>query len=450
MWSNKSRGIARSIQCSYCFFKTTYTYYIKKRDEEGTVGVAIVSNAGGPSIISTDVCSKYGIKMADISSSREAIVKVIPQYGSAKNPMDIGGDADAVRFEKVLSEVLSNPNVSSVVTMCTPSATLNYNDLAKTIVETSKKRDRGDGKTMIASLMGLAEGSENKQILSDGGIPHFMYAELAVRALAAMYRFREWIDMPEDISERFDVDSKKVEAVLDNARKEGRTYILEDKGYEILSAYGFRTAKSVLATSEDECVKAAKEEIGYPVVMKIVSPDIIHKSDAGGVEVGLRTEDEIRTAFKTIIDNAKKYKSTNVTIKGVLLQEMIKSGKEIILGAKQDPIFGPLIMFGLGGIYVQVFKDIVFRMAPIGRQEGLRMIESINSIKLLKGVRGERPYDLKAIVDNLLRLPQLITDFPEIEELDINPMMVLEEGKGALTVDVRIDLKRNGQKTTYY
>lgn len=405
---------------------------------EGTGGVVIVSNAGGPAILSTDMCSKYGIKMADISLSREAILKVIPQHGSAKNPVDILGDADSPRFEKVLSEVLSNPNVSSVVTMCTPSATLNYNDLAKIIVETSKSTD----KTVLAALMGLAEGVENKQILTDGGIPHFMYPELAIRTLAAMYRFGEWIDMPEDIPERFEVDSKKVKSVLDNARKEGRTCILEDNGYEILSAYGFRTVKSVIATSEDECIKAAKE-IGYPIVMKIVSPDIIHKSDAGGVKVGLRTEDEIQTAFRTIIDNARKYK-TDVTIKGVLLQEMIKSGKEIILGANQDPIFGPLIMFGLGGIYVQVFKDVVFRMAPIGRQEGLRMIESMKSIKLLKGVRGERPSDLKAIVDSLMRLSQLITDFPEIEELDINPMMVLEEGNGALTVDVRIgiDIKR--------
>jgi 4-hydroxybutyrate---CoA ligase (ADP-forming) len=174
-----------------------------------------------------------------------------------------------------------------------------------------------------------------------------------------------------------------------------------------------------------------------------VSPDIIHKSDAGGVMIGLRTDEEVRAAFKTITDNARKYKA-DATIKGVLLQEMIKSGKEIILGAKQDPIFGPLIMLGLGGTYIQVFKDVVFRMAPIGRQEGLRMIESIKSIKLLKGVRGEKPSDLKAIVDSLQRLSHLITDFPEIEEFDINPLMVLEEGKGAFTVDVRVGLKTNG------
>ncbi len=401
-------------------------------------GVVIVSNAGGPAIISTDMCEKYGLKMADISASREAIVKVIPQYGSANNPVDIVGDADATRFEKVLSEVLSNPNVSSVVTMCTPSATLNYSDLARIIVKTSK----GTGKTMIAALMGLAEGTENKQILTDGGIPHFMYAELAVRTLEAMYRFRDWIDAPEDNPERFDVDLEKVRAILDNARKEGRTHILEEEGYEILSAYGFNTPKSVLASTEDECVKATKK-VGYPAVMKIVSPDIIHKSDAGGVKIGLRTDEEVRAAYKTIIDNARKYKP-GVTIKGVLLQEMIASGKETILGAKQDPIFGPLVMFGLGGIYVQVFKDVVFRMAPVGRREALNMIESIKSIELLKGVRGERPSDLKAIANNLQRLSQLVADFPEIEEFDINPLMVLEEGKGAFTVDVRIGLRRDG------
>jgi 4-hydroxybutyryl-CoA synthetase (ADP-forming) len=401
-------------------------------------GVVIVSNAGGPAIISTDMCEKYGLKLADISSSRDAIVKVIPEYGSARNPVDIVGDADADRFKKVISEVLSNSNVSSTVIMCTPSATLNYSDLAKRLVKISK----GTDKPMIASLMGLAEGTENKRILSDGGIPHFTYAELAIRTLDAMYRFRDWVDMAEDIPEKFDVDTKKVKIILDDTKKAARAHILEDEGYEILSAYGFRVPKGIIATSEDECINAGKN-IGYPVVMKIVSPDIIHKSDAGGVKVGLITDDEVRAAFKTITDNARRYKP-DATIKGVLLQEMIRSGKEIILGAKQDPVFGPLVMFGLGGIYVQVFKDVIFRMAPIGRQEGMSMVESIKSIKLLKGVRGEKPSDLKAIVDNLQRLSQLITDFPEIEEFDINPLMVLEEGKGALSVDVRVGLKENG------
>jgi 4-hydroxybutyrate---CoA ligase (ADP-forming) len=398
-------------------------------------GVAIVSNAGGPAIISTDACSKYGLKMADISSSREAIVKVIPPHGSARNPVDIVGDADFNRFEKVLVEVISNPSVGSIVTMCTPSATLDYNDLARTIVKTSK----GSGKTMLAALMGLAEGTKNKEILSDGGIPHFMYAESAIRTLEAMYRFRDWLKRPAGRLKIFNADKKKVRTVLDNVRNSGRKNLVEEEGYEVLAAYGFTTPKTVLANSEEECVSAAKS-IGYPVVMKIASQDIIHKSDAGGVKVGLTNDEQVQTAFNNILQNAKTYKP-DANIKGVLVQEMVRSGKEIILGAKQDPIFGALVMFGLGGIYVEVLRDVVFRLAPIDEHEASQMVHSIKTLNLLKGVRGEKPSDLGAIVDSLQRLSQLVTEFPEIEEFDINPLLVLQEGKGVRTVDVRISLK---------
>ena len=412
------------------------TAFSKQPMPLGHGGVVIVSNAGGPAIISTDACSKFGLKMADLSASREVIAKIIPPHGSARNPVDIVGDADFNRFEKVLVEVLSNPNVSSVVAMCTPSATLDYNELARTIVKISKSI----GKTTLAALMGLAEGTENKQILSDGGIPHFMYAEPAIQTLDAMYRFGNWLSRPKDDVQSLKVNKEKVKAVFDNVKKQGRTNLLEEEGYEILTAYGFPTPKSILGTSEDQCIKAAKE-IGLPVVMKIVSQDIVHKSDIGGVKVGLKSDDEVRMAFKTVMDNAKRYK-TDAKIKGVLIQEMVKSAKETILGAKRDPLFGPLVMFGLGGIYVEVLKDVVFRLAPIDEHEASRMVESIKTIKLLKGVRGEKPSDLKAVVDSLLRLSQLVTEFPEIEEFDINPLLVLEEGKGARVVDVRIGLRR--------
>ena len=400
-------------------------------------GVVIVSNAGGPAIISTDACSKYGLKMADISLSTEAIAKVIPPHGSARNPVDIVGDAYYNLFEKVLVEVLSNQNVGSVVTMCTPSATLDYNELARTIVKTSK----GTGKTMLAALMGLAEGTENKQILSDGDIPHFMYAEPAIKTLNAMYSYRDWLGSPRGTFRQFKVDKEKVKAIFDNIIQQGRINVLEEEGYEVLTSYGFSTPKKILGTTEEECAKAAKDEIGYPVVMKIVSPDIIHKSDAGGVKVGLKNDNEIKAAFKEIMNNAKSYKS-DVRIKGILVQEMITSAKEIILGAKHDPLFGPLVMVGLGGIYVEVLKDVVFRLAPIDEQEAEKMIESIKAIKLLKGIRGEAPSDLAAVADSLQRLSQLITDFPEIEEFDINPLLVLERGKGVRVVDVRIGLKK--------
>jgi 4-hydroxybutyrate---CoA ligase (ADP-forming) len=400
--------------------------------------VVIVSNAGGPAIISTDACSRYGLKMADMSSIKDEIAKVIPPYGSPRNPVDIVGDADYLRFEKVLLLVLAHPNVGSVVTMCTPSATLNYDDLARVLVKMSQQFPN---KTILASLMGLAEGIENRKIMSEGGIPYYLYAEPAIKTLKTMYDFKKWVDKASTKAPtlQFTKDTDKVKSIFENVRKHGRANLLEEEGYEVLQAYGFPTPQSILCTTEQEGIDAARQ-IGYPLVMKIVSPDIIHKSDAGGVKVGVKTDDELKSAFRTITENALKYKS-DAKIKGVLVQEMVKSAKETILGASQDPTFGPVIMFGLGGIYVEVLKDVVFRVAPIHEQEAINMVESIKTIKLLKGVRGEKPSDLKAIADSLQRLSQLVVDFQEIKEFDINPLLVLEEGKGARVVDARIILR---------
>jgi 4-hydroxybutyryl-CoA synthetase (ADP-forming) len=401
-------------------------------------GVVIVSNAGGPAIISTDSCSRYGIKMADVLPIRDEISKVIPHYGSPRNPVDIVGDADYLRFEKVLLLVLAQPNVGSVVTMCTPSATLNYDDLARVLVKMSAQFP---DKTILASLMGLAEGVENRAIMSEGGVPYYLYSEPAIRTLRAMYDFKKWVDSGSTKARtlQFNKDTSKVRSIFENVRRQGRANLLEEEGYEVLRAYGFPTPKSILAADEQQGLQVAKE-IGYPVVMKIASPDIIHKSDAGGVKVGIKSDDELRAAFRSIVEGAKRYKA-GANIKGVLVQEMVKSAKETILGASQDPTFGPVIMFGLGGIYVEVLKDVVFRVAPVDEREAMNMVESIKTIKLLKGARGEKPSDLKAIADSLQRLSQLVVDFPEIKEFDINPLLVLEEGRGARVVDARIILK---------
>jgi 4-hydroxybutyrate---CoA ligase (ADP-forming) len=400
-------------------------------------GVAIVSNAGGPAIISTDSCSKYQIQMADISDSKDFISKVIPPHGSSKNPVDIVGDADFNRFEKVLQEILSNPNVGSVVTMCTPSATLDYNELAKTIIRTSKNT----GKTMLAALMGLAEGLENKQILSEGGVPHFMYAEPAIRTLESMYRFSKWLNYKNEPIKSYSVDKYKVKDILSDVKKQGRSNLLEDEGYEVLKAYGFPVPKSVLVNNENDAINASNK-IGYPVVMKISSKDVIHKSDSGGVKVGVKDAVEVKDAFNLILSNVKA-RHPNADVKGILVQEMITRSRETILGAKQDKLFGPLLLFGLGGIYVEILKDVIFRLAPISESEARNMVESIKTIGLLKGARGEKYSDISSVVDCLLRLSQLVVDFPEIEEFDINPLLVLEEGKGSRVVDVRIKIKNN-------
>ena len=416
------------------------TAFSKQPLPEG--GVVIVSNAGGPAIISTDACSKYGLKMADISSIREGIAAVIPPYGSPRNPVDIVGDADYMRFEKVLLQVLDHPNVGSVVTMCTPSATLNYDDLARVLVRMSKQFP---SKTILASLMGLAEGVENRAIMSEGGVPYYLYAEPAIRTLKAMYEFSSWIaeSAKPGRTIKFRKDIDRVKSIFDQVKKQGRANLLEEEGYEVLRAYGFPTPNSILGATVEECLSAAKE-IGYPVVMKIASPDIIHKSDAGGVKVGVKSDDELKAAFSAIVTSARKFKA-DADIKGVLVQEMVRGAKETILGATRDPSFGPVLMFGLGGIYVEVLKDVVFRVAPIDEGEAKKMVNSIKTTKLLKGVRGERPADEGAIVDCLQRLSQLVVDFPEISEFDINPLLVLEEGKGARVVDARIVLNQGGK-----
>ena len=396
--------------------------------------LVIVSNAGGPAIISTDSCSKLGIKMAKIEEIRPKIDAVIPPWGSSRNPVDIVGDADFNRFENVLNEVLAHKNVGSVISMCTPSATLDYDKLAEVIVKMSKKYK----KTMLASLMGLDEGITNREILANGDVPYYTYAEGSIRALKAMLRFADWIKTPEGNISEFDVDKAKVSKVFDKVKEEGRTNLLEEEGLEILSAYGFPLPKSILAKTEDEAVEAANK-IGYPTVMKIASPQIVHKSDAGGVKVNLSSDKEVRDAFKVIVDNAKKYDS-KAEIKGVLIVEMVKGGKEMIIGSKLEPGFGPVVMLGMGGIYVEILKDVTFRLAPFTDQEANDMISSIKTKKLLEGVRGEKPSDVGKLSECIQRLSQLVTDFREIKELDMNPVLVMEKGEGCKILDVRIGI----------
>jgi 4-hydroxybutyryl-CoA synthetase (ADP-forming) len=396
--------------------------------------LVIVSNAGGPAIISTDACSKLGVKMAKIDSIRSKIDEVIPPWGSSRNPVDIVGDADFNRFNNVLDRVLKHPKVGAVITMCTPSGTLNYDKLAEVIVTMSKKYK----KTMLASLMGLDEGITNREILAEGDVPYYTYAEGAIRTLAAMITFSNWIKEPAGNITKFKVNKAKAKKIFDKVKKDKRPNLLEEEGQEVLKAYGFPLPASALAKTDVEAVKVAKK-IGYPVVMKIASPQIIHKSDAGGVKVNLTNDNEVKEAFKTIIKNAKKYNS-KAEIKGVLIVEMVKGGKEMIIGSKLEPGFGPVIMLGMGGIYVEVLKDVTFKIAPVTSKEADDMISEIKTQKLLQGVRGEKPSDIAKLSDCIQRLSQLVTDFKEIKELDMNPVLVMDKGKGCRILDVRIGL----------
>ncbi len=396
--------------------------------------LVIVSNAGGPAIISTDACSKLKVRMADITSVRKKIDAVIPPWGSSRNPVDIVGDADFNRFHNVLDRVLQHPKVGSVISMCTPSGTLDYDKLAEVIVAMSKRYK----KTMLASLMGLDEGITNREILAKGDVPYYNYAEGAIRTLSAMIRFSNWTKSPSGKITKFKVNKARAQKIFEKAMEEGRPNLLEEEGQQILKAYGLPLPKSALATTEAEAVNTARK-IGYPIVMKIASPQIIHKSDAGGVKVNLASDAEVRSAFKTIIKNAKRY-DKKAEIKGVLIVEMVKGGKELIIGSKLEPGFGPVIMLGMGGIYVEVLKDVTFKLAPVTDMEADDMIASIRTQKLLQGVRGERPSDIIKLSECIQRLSQLVSDFAEIKELDMNPVLVMEKGRGCRILDVRIGL----------
>lgn len=411
-----------------------YAVAFSKQPLPSKGGLVIVSNAGGPAIISTDACSKNGIKMAKIENIRSKIDAVIPPWGSSRNPVDIVGDADFNRFNNVLDRVLAHPNVGSVITMCTPSGTLDYDKLAEVIVSMSKKYK----KTMLASLMGLDEGITNREILAKGGIPYYTYAEGAIRTLTAMLRFSNWISSTPGKISKFKVNKVVVQKIFDKVKKEGRPNLLEEEGQEVLRAYGFPLPKSMLAKTENDAVKISKK-IGYPVVMKIASPQIIHKSDAGGVKVNLTNEKDVKSAFKEIVSNAKKY-NKKAEIKGVLIVEMVKGGKELIIGSKLEPGMGPVIMLGMGGIYVEVLKDVTFKLAPVTDKEADDMIASIKMKKILEGVRGEKPSDKAKLSECIQKLSQLVTDFSEIKELDMNPVLVMEKGKGCKILDVRIGL----------
>jgi acetyltransferase len=236
------------------------------------------------------------------------------------------------------------------------------------------------------------------------------------------------------------VDRLQVRSSLTEAIERGQTEIGEYKAREIISAYGFEVPGSVIANNVFDAEFIA-EKIGYPIVMKIASPDILHKSDIGGVRVGLNNKTEVREAFLEMTERAKRF-FPEADIWGISLQEMIQGGKEVILGMARDPQFGPVMMFGLGGIYVEVLKDVSFRIAALSVEDSWEMIRGIRSLPMLQGARGEKPIDIETIVESLLRLSQLVTDFPEIFEIDINPLKVFPKGRSPVALDARLAIRK--------
>jgi acetyltransferase len=397
--------------------------------------VAILTNAGGPGIMATDAVEMAGLQLATISPETvERLRTTLPPASNFHNPVDCLGDADAARYNFAADAVLSDRNVDSALAVLTPQTSTQPLETAQGLVKSAARHQ----KPVLACFMGGGAMTGAIELLGGQRVPNYAYPERAVKALSTMVAYREWREEPPDEIEPFPADTDVVKRIFDEARAQERVNLGEVEAREVLRAYRIRCPKSEVAVTADDAARIG-DEIGYPVVMKIVSPDILHKSDIGGVRVGIRSRQEVMDTFELMMLRIRRY-APNADLRGIAVQEMIQTGREVILGSTRDPQFGPLVMFGLGGIYVEVLKDVSFRVAPFGRRHARQMIDEIRSAPLLRGARGEKPCDLDAIVTSLLVLSQLVTDFPEIVEMDINPLKVGEPGAGAVAVDARITI----------
>jgi acetyl coenzyme A synthetase (ADP forming)-like protein len=398
--------------------------------------IAVVTNAGGPGIMASDAIERAGLHLASLTTeTKQHLQALLPPAASVANPIDVLGDALADRYALAIEAALKDPTVGAVLLVLTPQIMTQIPETAEALGRLSQKI----GKPVFGAFMGDAAIREGVEVLHRYSVPNYQVPERAVAAIAAMWNHRRWLNtLPLEVTP-FDFDRAAIRGVFDRVRAEERATIGDAEAREVLEACGILLPKSVLAKTADEAVAAA-EAIGYPVVMKIASPDILHKTDIGGIKLNIASAGDVRDAFDLLVYRGRRY-MPDATIWGCQVQQMIKGGREVIIGMNRDPQFGPLLMFGLGGIYVEALKDVTFRVAPIGQREANEMLGEIRSIRLLRGVRGEKPADMAAIADTVLRISQLVTEYPEIVELDINPLMVFEAGKGAMAVDMRMALK---------
>jgi len=399
--------------------------------------IAILTNAGGPGILATDMLERRGMQLARLE--RETIQKldsVLPEAASSANPVDVLGDARSDRYSAALEIVAQDPNVDGILCIVTPQSMTDIVETANAVGMVSQRID----KPVLGAFMGEERAKAGEDVLNSYGIPNYHFPEQAASAFAAMRDYNRARTKADATMVEFEVDRAAVREVFDKIRAEKRVAVTEAEAQAVAHAYGIRLPQSRLAPTADDAIAAANE-MGYPVVLKIASPDILHKTDVGGVKVGLRNASEVRDAFDLIVYRATRY-VPDARIWGCLVQEMVPTdGVELLVGMSRDPQFGPLVTFGLGGILVEVMKDVTFRIAPFGKEDAQEMLNEIRSKALLRGVRGRPASDQEALVDTLLRIGQMVTDFPEIVEMDINPLMVYERGRGAVALDLRLILK---------
>ncbi|MEM0489675.1 MAG: acetate--CoA ligase [Ignisphaera sp.] len=399
--------------------------------------IGIVTNAGGGGVVTSDILTSKGLKLASLSKQTiDYLRNSLPPMASVYNPVDVLGDAQADRYRLAIEALLKDHNVDGLITILTPQVVTEPEETAKVIIELSKLYP---SKPIVAVFIGGDKVEKASKMLIENNIPVYDMPEKGVIAIygLSMYReLREYVLKTLEHVNIYDVDRRKALSIIESVKNQNRKVLLESEAKEVVKCYGIPVAPTMLATSEDEAVEIAKN-MGYPVVLKIASPDIIHKSDVGGVIMNVRSDNDVREAFRSIISNVRRF-SPQSSIYGVVVQKMVPKGREVIIGSTKDPVFGHIVMFGLGGIYAELFKDVSFRLAPLSLYEAKEMVMETKAYNLLKGFRGEPTADIASVINILLRVGKLVTDVPDIVEMDINPLFVYEEGAGSMAIDVKM------------
>ena len=403
----------------------------------------IVTNGGGIGVMATDACEKFGVRLYDDTLTlKEIFSTVTPEFGSTKNPVDLTGGATSTHYNSALEEALKSAQIDSVIALYGETAIFDAENLSSMIVENTQ-RYKEKKKPLVFSIFGGEKIESCLLSMKKGEAAVYGDVYQAVSCLGSIYRYYHYLREYSEAVDEAAIDPPTINRVIDQALKEGRSFLLAHEGQAVMRAAGIPIPQTRIARSLEEAVRAA-EAIRFPVVMKVVSRDILHKSDAGGVALDLEDKEEVIDAYQAILRNVRAYKA-DANIEGVEVSEMVEKGMETIIGARRDRTFGPLIMFGLGGIYVEVMKDVAFRALPINRKEIMAMVKEIRAYPLLLGVRGEEKKDLDSVVDTIIKVGTVLQRCERITDIEINPLMAYEQGRGVKAVDVRI-LLTSGRK----
>jgi acetyltransferase len=432
----KQAGVIRADNLADAF---NWTRVLASQPLPAGRGTVIVTNGGGVGVLASDASERHGVVLNDDLEMMERVFRpTMPQFGSSKNPIDVTGQARNEEYGMAMKAALEEDSIPSVLGLyCTP-ATMDVMRFARTAVEfTGSLTGR---KPLVYSIIGGGGVAEAINLLNEHNMPCYETPDEAVSAMGVLYRRWKWLNKDPGVPEEFQMDLGAIRGIISKAQERGQTQLLESDCAEILRIAGLEFPKNGVARTMDEAVSIASE-IGYPVVMKVLSEDIIHKTEYGCVKLDLEDENEVRVAYETIMAEAHRH-FPRARIEGVTITEMVKGAIEMILGFSTDQSFGPVLMFGMGGIYVEVMKDVSFRIAPATRQECEAMVKDINSYPILVGARRKAIRDIPKIVDAISRISYLAANVPDILELDINPLMALEKGRGCKVVDSRMTIRK--------